>query len=116
MKIASAIIIIFFLLLLKATYNLFKQGRLPTRSFVFWSLVWVSSIVFLVFPELLDMIMYAVEMRVRVHFLFLALTMILFAFLLSTSASISEMRQHITKLTREIAILEYKIKQYEKEE
>jgi hypothetical protein len=81
-----------------------------------WSFIWLAIGVFALFPALLDKLMRLVNMGDRSFFLTTGAILILFMIIFYISSSMSRMNRKISKLIREIAILNYKLDEQDKQQ
>lgn len=95
---------------------LFRRNRLSTRVFMMWLVVWLAMGVFAAFPSLLDYLMRLVSMRDRLVFLFMSSIIVLFALVFYLSAVIANTSRRLDKLTQQIALLIYRLKEGENQQ
>jgi hypothetical protein len=108
-KLAAYIITLLAIFAILQTIKLFRKDLLSTRLLFLWLLIWLFIGFFALFPSLLDSLRNFVNMGDRLFFITTGAILILFIFSFYTSSSISSTDKKIIKLTREIAILNYKI-------
>ena len=108
-KIAAYIITLLAIFAILQTIKLFRKDLLSTRLLFLWLLIWLFIGFFALFPSLLDSLRNFVNMGDRLFFITTGAILILFIFSFYTSSSLSSTDKKIIKLTREIAILNYKI-------
>lgn len=108
-KLAAYIITLLAIFAILQTIKLFRKDLLSTRLLFLWLLIWLFIGFFALFPSFLDSLRDFVNMGNRLFFITTGAILILFIFSFYTSSSISSTDKKIIKLTREIAILNYKI-------
>jgi hypothetical protein len=108
-KLAAYIIVIVCLVAIFRTITLFRRDVLTVRLLLLWISIWISIGFFALFPSLLDFIRRYVNMGDRPFFITTGAIMVLFVFMFYMSSAISSGKREIVKLSREIALLHYKI-------
>jgi hypothetical protein len=117
MKLTSATIVLssFSLICIVATIWNLKRENLGIRSALVWALLWAAIGYFSLFPGSLDAAMRLAQMGNRMFFISMLAILVLFAFVFGLSSRLDKLDQKLTKLTREIGILAYKIDQAHRE-
>ena len=96
-------------LIVLSAVRMFRMNKLSTRVFFIWLTIWIGIGFFSLFPSLLDTFMDLVSMKGRAIFLSVSAIVLICVILFYITADISRMESKISKLTREIAILNYKL-------
>ena len=82
-----------------------KGERIGIRSGMVWVGLWLCIGFFALFPDLLDKLMVIAQMENRMFFLLVVAVFILFALLFNVVSRIDRMQRNISKIVREIAII-----------
>ncbi len=108
-KLAAIAIAIFSVLIIVITIQIYRRNKLPTRVMFMWIFIWLSIGVFALFPKLLDGITNFVNMTIRINFILTSAIFILFLITFYTASKVSIIALKLTRLTQEIAILNYEL-------
>lgn len=97
------------------TFYWARQRKITIRTFFLWMFVWLSMLIFSLFPDLLTVLLKVVRMEIRAYFFFLS--GILFLFLLQFLRALSDKRNEraLHALVQEVALLKFKIEQLEEQ-
>lgn len=109
-KVAAYLILILSLIAIFRTIKLFRRDILTQRLLLLWISIWISIGFFALFPSFLDLLREYVNMGDRPFFLSTGAIIVLFIFIFYISSAVSSAKKQIVKLTREIAVLNYKTK------
>jgi hypothetical protein len=109
-KLAAYIIFCLCLLAIYQTIKLFRKDVLTVRLLLLWVTIWISIAVLSLFPSLLDFFRQHVNMGDRPFFVTTGAIMVLFVMIFYLSSALASTRKNIVKLTREVAVLQYKTK------
>ena len=82
-----------------------KGERIGIRSGIVWMGLWLCIGFFSLFPDLLDKLMVVAQMESRMFFLLVVAVFILFALVFNLVSRIDTMQRDMSKIVREIAIL-----------
>lgn len=115
-KLAALIICFFSIFIIIRAIQIFRRGRIASRIFLLWVLIWASIGFFALFPSLLDNIMKFVNMGNRLFFLTTIAIIILFMVLFYVTSVLSRLTRRVSKSIQEIALLNYKLEKIEGEE
>ena len=91
-----------------------KKNQIGIRSALIWIGLWAGIGFFSLFPELLDTAVRLVQMKTRILFMLLVAVFVLFALVFNYASRMDNMQRNITKLTREIATLNFKLEKKNK--
>jgi len=109
-KVAAYLILILSLFAILRTIKLFRRDVLTIRLLLLWISIWISIGFFALFPSLLDFLRQYINMGDRPFFITTGAIIVLFVFIFYISSTVSSAKKQIVKLTREIAVLNYKTK------
>jgi hypothetical protein len=113
----TIISITFFLISALSIWQIFlriKKNQIGVRSALIWIGLWAGIGFFSLFPELLDTAVRLVQMKTRILFMLLVSVFVLFALVFNYASRMDNMQRNITKLTREIATLNFKLEKKNK--
>ena len=113
-KIAAFIIAFLAIFSIVATIRMFKKDKLSTRLLLMWLFIWFAIGFFALFPFTLNKLMKMINMGNRMFFLTSGSILILYLIIFYISSNLSKMNRHISKLTQEIALLNYKLDEKQK--
>ena len=106
--------ILFSLVALVAIFQIFKKIKnenIGFRSGLIWLIIWITICFFSIFPDTLYIAMKLANMGNRVLFVLVLAVFILLAIVFNQSSKMDSMSRTLSKLAREIAILDYKVHQ-----
>ena len=118
MKITS-IAIVFLIIACFAIYRTviqIKKEDIGLRSGMIWIAIWGSICVLGIFPDVLNVAMGMVQMRNRMFFILIIAVFILFALVFNQATQLDKMDRNIRRLVREVALLNYKLENKDKDE
>ncbi|MFP4041083.1 MAG: DUF2304 domain-containing protein, partial [Desulfosudaceae bacterium] len=81
-----------------------------------WIAIWGSICVFGIFPDVLNVAMGLVQMQNRMFFILIIAVFILFALVFNQATQLDNMDRNIRRLVREVALLNYKLENKDKDE
>lgn len=104
------VVAIFSIFIIAVAVRLFRRNRLATRIFLMWVAIWLAIGFFALFPSFLDKLMQLVVMENRQFFLTTSAIVLLYVLMFYITSTVSRTDRKMSKLTREIAILNFKLK------
>ena len=116
LKLGAIIIAISALLAIFLTIRIFRKNRLSTRFFLIWLFIWFSIGFFALFPSVLDKLMKLANMGNRLFFLTSGAILILYIMIFYLTSTLSRMNRKISRLTIEIALINFNLEKKEKED
>ena len=91
-----------------------KRETIGFRSGAIWILMWTGIGFFSIFPEFLNRAMLVVQMKNRMFFILIIAVCVLFTLVFSIASRMDNIQRNLTKLAREIAIVNYKLENSDK--
>jgi len=92
----------------RTIFNL-KNEIIGYRSGMIWLGIWGGIAFFGIFPGTLNIVMELVRMNSRIFFVLILAVFILYALAFNQASHIDNLNRKLRKLTREIAILNYRL-------
>jgi len=86
-----------------------RKGRINGRSFLFWVLFWVLFIVFDLYPSMVAYVAPLLALESNMYILTAGSTLTLFVLVFVLYTFLSDLKQKITTMIREQAILDNKV-------
>lgn len=86
-----------------------RKGRINGRSFLFWILFWVLFIVFDLYPSMVAYVAPLLALESNMYILTAGSTLTLFVLVFVLYTFLSDLKQKITTMIREQAILDNKV-------
>lgn len=86
-----------------------RKGRINGRSFLFWVLFWVLFIVFDLYPSMVAYVAPLLALESNMYILTAGSTLTLFVLVCVLYTFLSDLKQKITTMIREQAILDNKV-------
>jgi len=108
-KLGAFIIAIFAILAIVRTVQIFRRNKLSTRLLLMWLSIWFAIGFFALFPSVLDKLRKFFNMGYRPFFITTAAILLLYVIIFYVTSGMSRINRKISKLTQEIAILNYKL-------
>lgn len=114
MELVRILILLFALFAWSRVVINLKTRKFSLLEFIIWSLIWLSLIVFVLFPTLLGYLRTLFGTTTGTGLLVYLAIIVLFYMIYRLSFKIDEQRSQITKLIRKIAIITNTLEKFEK--
>lgn len=107
MKFIALFFVIFSLLCIVQLWIRFRRGRVGTSTFFVWVIIWVSFMVFAMFPSLLDWFMHLTMMTQRMNFAFVMAIFVLLVLVNRLFEVQKNQSRMIRRLSQKLTLLKY---------